>query len=575
MEQQRLMLFVALAFIMFLMFDAWNQDKAEKEIASNTRVANQASNQVATTPSSSSSQVTQAIKSGEIPVAESNPQPVASPSTVPSTQSAEIFQKAQTIKIVTDVLNVSVSTVGGDIRQVKLLDYPAKLNEHDNPFLLMNDTLPRVFIAQSGFTGKTADANTIITAPNHLNTYRADRTNYVLEESKDSMDVSLYWMSPEGVQFTKTYTFQRGSHKVNVKHTVENRSNKTWRGNAYYQLQRTQVSEVDQSQFIYTYMGGVLYSPEERYEKIDFADIQETKLKRDITGGWAAMIQHYFLSAWVPNKDQTKTYYTAFKARNTIYTIGFRDKNETHVVPGETKTFDTVFYAGPKDQDELEKIAQGLELTVDYGVLTIIAKPIFIALTYIHKVVGNWGWAIILLTIFIKLIFYKLSEASYKSMAKMRAVQPRMVAMKERFADDRQGMNKAMMDLYKKEKINPLGGCLPILVQIPVFIALYWVLLESVELRQAPWILWIEDMSAADPYLILPILMAVSMYIQQKLNPAPIDPVQAKVMMALPFVFGIFFMFFPAGLVLYWVVNNVLSIAQQWYITNKVMGAKK
>jgi len=572
MEQQRLMLFVALAFIMFLMFDAWKQDHAIEDISKTASTVTQA-NQSGAVPGSPTSKGT--IPNNEIPVAESTPQSANTSSTVPSEQGTDIFKQGQTIHVVTDVFDITINTVGGDIRQVKLLDYPAKLNEPENPFLLMNETLPRVFVAQSGFTGKSADANTIISAPNHLDVYKADRTNYVLEESKDSMDVNLYWMSRDGVQFTKTYTFHRGSHKVDVKQTVQNNSTRTWRGNAYYQLQRTQVSEVDQSQFIYTYMGGVLYSPEERYEKISFEDMLDSNLKRDITGGWAAMIQHYFLSAWVPEKEQAKTFYTTYKQRNVVYTIGFRDKNETHVAPGARQTFSTTFYAGPKDQAQLEKIAEGLELTVDYGVLTIIAKPIFWLLTKIHGVVGNWGWAIIFLTILIKLMFYKLSEASYKSMAKMRAVQPRMVAMKERFADDRAGMNKAMMEMYKKEKINPLGGCLPILVQIPVFIALYWVLLESVELRQAPWILWIEDMSAADPYLILPILMGISMFIQQKLNPAPIDPVQAKVMMALPFVFGIFFMFFPAGLVLYWVVNNVLSIAQQWYITNKIVGASK
>lgn len=565
MEQQRLMLFVALAFIMFLMFDAWKQDHAIEVVA--------------TTPSGSiESKVGNQRQSDEIPVAESIPRAESSApstSTVPTEQSTNLFRQGQTIHIVTDVLDVTINTVGGDVRQVKLLDYPTNMGETDNPFLLMNEKLPRVFVAQSGFTGKSADGNSSISAPNHLDVYQTERTNYVLDESKDSMDVNLYWMSPDGVQFTKRYTFHRDSHRIDVKQIVENKGNQNWRGNTYYQLQRTQVSEVDQSQFIYTYMGGVIFSPENRYEKISFEDMLDGNLKRDISGGWAAMLQHYFLSAWVPEKTSTKTYYTTYKQRNVVYTIGFRDKEETIVAPGNRQSFNTVLYAGPKDQAKLEKIAEGLELTVDYGVLTVIAKPIFWLLTNIHSVVGNWGWAIILLTIFIKLLFYKLSEASYKSMAKMRAVQPRMVAMKERFADDRAGMNKAMMEMYKKEKINPLGGCLPILVQIPVFIALYWVLLESVELRQAPWILWIKDMSAGDPYYILPLLMGVSMFIQQKLNPTPIDPVQAKVMMALPFVFTIFFMFFPAGLVLYWVVNNVLSIAQQWYITNKVVNEKK
>jgi len=561
MEQQRLMLFVALAFIMFLMFDAWKQDNAIDVVTPPPSVSTQ-------------SKTSTQKHSDEIPVAESVPGSGSSPSTIPTEQSGDIFKQGQSIHVITDVLDVTINTVGGDVRQVKLLDFPTHLGEKNNPFLLMDEKLPRIFVAQSGFTGKSIDANSSTAAPNHLDTYKTERSNYVLDESKETMDVNLYWLSPDGVQFTKRYTFNRGSHKVDVKQIVENKGNKNWRGNAYYQLQRTQVSEVDQSQFIYTYMGGVIFSPENRYEKIKFEDMLDSNLKRDITGGWAAMLQHYFLSAWVPEKTKAETYYTTYKARNVIYTIGFRDKEETLVAPGATESFNTVLYAGPKDQAKLEKIAEGLELTVDYGVLTVIAKPIFWLLTHIHSVVGNWGWAIILLTIFIKLLFYKLSEASYKSMAKMRSVQPRMAAMKERFVDDRAGMNKAMMEMYKKEKINPLGGCLPILVQIPVFIALYWVLLESVELRQAPWILWIKDMSASDPYYILPVLMGISMFIQQKLNPTPIDPIQAKVMMVLPLVFGIFFMFFPAGLVLYWVVNNVLSITQQWYITNKVVKAK-
>lgn len=568
MEQQRLLLFVALAFIMFLMFDAWQKDHKPEQ----TPTASAPAKTTASTSAITSTGDSASDSSNEIPVAESAPQSNAAVSSVPSQTTTELFKQGQAIHVVTDVLDITINTAGGDIRQAKLLDFPTKLHEPDNPFLLMDEKLPRVFVAQSGFTGKKADLNSYISAPNHLSLYKAEQNSYVLDESKDSMDVNLYWLSPEGIQFTKTYTFYRGNHKVDVKHTVNNTSNKNWRGNTYYQLQRTQVSEVDQSQFIYTYMGGVLFSPEERYEKIKFEKMQEENLKREVTGGWAAMIQHYFLSAWVPENNSPEIYYTNYKPDNVIYTIGFRDKNETVVAPGTSHSFKTVFYAGPKDQKKLEEIAEGLELTVDYGVLTVIAKPIFWLLTKIHGVVGNWGWAIILLTILIKGLFYKLSETSYKSMAKMRAVQPRMVAMKERFADDRQGMNKAMMELYKKEKINPLGGCLPIVVQIPVFIALYWVLLESVELRQAPWILWIKDMSAEDPYYILPLLMGVSMFIQQKLNPTPIDPVQAKVMMVLPVVFTVFFMFFPAGLVLYWVVNNVLSITQQWYITNKVVG---
>ena len=285
------------------------------------------------------------------------------------------------------------------------------------------------------------------------------------------------------------------------------------------------------------------------------------------------MIQHYFLAAWIPKKDEDFRYYTRAPG-NEHYIIGMTSPTY-QVAAGQKRTLENELYVGPKLQDKLQAVAPGLELTVDYGILTVIAKPIFWLLEKIHSFVHNWGWSIIFLTLIIKLAFYKLSEASYKSMANMRRMQPRMKALKDRFGDDRAQMNKALMDLYKKEKINPLGGCLPIVVQIPVFISLYWVLLESVEMRQAPFMLWIQDMSTADPYFILPILMGITMVVQQKLNPTPLDPIQAKLMMVLPLVFTVFFAFFPAGLVLYWVVNNMLSISQQWYITRVVIGKDK
>jgi YidC/Oxa1 family membrane protein insertase len=479
------------------------------------------------------------------------------------------------IEVVTDVFRAEIDTVGGDLRRVELLEYPVAVDKPDEPVILMNDSLPNLFVGQSGFTAKrqAEDDNSLIVAPNHYSRYQAGADRYVMREGEDTLAVDLIWESPEGVEFTKTYIFHRGDYEIDVEHTIRNNSEQLWRGNLYAQLQRTQVSEVDTPQFVYTYMGGVIYSPEEKYEKIDFGDMQDGDLQRDVTGGWIAMIQHYFLGAWIPPADQTQTFYSRYIEDNTRYVIGMKQAEEIRVAGGEEQTLNNRLFIGPKLQERMEEIAPGLELTVDYGLLHFISKPLFWVLDFIHDFVGNWGWAIVLLTILIKLVFYKLSEASYKSMANMRRVQPRMQQLKERHAGDRQKMNQALMDLYKKEKINPLGGCLPILVQIPVFIALYWVLLESVELRQAPWILWINNMSAPDPYFILPLIMGVTMFIQQKLNPAPIDPIQAKIMMALPFVFTIFFAFFPAGLVLYWVVNNMLSIAQQYYITRYVVKA--
>ena len=316
------------------------------------------------------------------------------------------------------------------------------------------------------------------------------------------------------------------------------------------------------------YTGGAISSPEKRYEKITFDAMTEQPLSRDVQGGWVAMIQHYFVSAWVPGQQESNHLYTK-ALPDERFIIGLVEPT-VQVPPGATGTLDAELYMGPKDQTRLEQIATGLDLTVDYGWLWFIAQPLFWLLKWFHHLVGNWGVAIILVTLLIKLAFYKLSATSYRSMANMRRMAPKMQDLKQRYAGDREKLNHAMMELYKKEKINPLGGCLPIVVQIPVFIALYWMLLESVELRQAPFFLWIHDLSVMDPYYVLPLLMGVSMFIQQRLNPAPPDPIQAKVMMALPFVFTVFFAFFPAGLVLYWFVNNLISIAQQWFITRRI-----
>jgi YidC/Oxa1 family membrane protein insertase len=339
-------------------------------------------------------------------------------------------------------------------------------------------------------------------------------------------------------------------------------------GSQYQQLQRIPPTKDDNSQFVYTYTGGVLSSPEKRYQKISFEDMTEEPVQLDIQDGWAAMIQHYFVAAWVPPAGQVDRYF-ARGVGNNRFVIGMTGP-ATEIPAGGSSTLSSQLFVGPKIQDRLEKLAPGLELTVDYGWLTIIAQPLFWLLKNIHALIGNWGWSIILLTMLIKAVFFKLSETSYRSMANMRKLQPRIQAIRERHAGDKQKVNQAMMDLYKREKINPMGGCLPILVQIPVFIALYWMLLESVELRQAPFMLWIQDLSAPDPFYVLPLLMGVSMFLQQRLNPAPPDPIQAKVMMALPVVFTVFFLWFPSGLVLYWLVNNILSIAQQWVITKRV-----
>jgi len=566
MDQQRPLLFIALAIVLFLLWTAWQRDYGPKPQAPATATT--------TAPADAKTQ-SPAADTSDVPMGTDTSTTPSSHAEVPTAEGdGKVLASGKRIEVVTDVFRAEIDTVGGDLRKVELLDYPVDPKKPDEPFVLMNDTLPNLFVSQSGFTAKQDRGdNTLIQAPNHHTRYQAKATHYELQKGKDSLTVNLTWKSPEGVEFTKSYVFQRGKYLIDVQNSINNPTDKTWRGNLYTQLQRTQISQIDSPRFVYTYMGGVIYSPEDKYEKIKFTEMQDTNLNRKVTGGWTAMIQHYFLGAWIPSADAPQIFYTRYIKNHVRYVIGMKSANEIQVPGGQIKTLDDRLYVGPKLQDRLAKIAPGLDLTVDYGLLHFIAKPIFWLLEKIHGFIGNWGWSIVLLTILIKALFYKLSETSYKSMANMRRVQPRMKQLKERFGDDRQKMNQALMDLYKKEKINPLGGCLPIVVQIPVFISLYWVLLESVEMRQAPWILWISNLSGPDPYFILPVLMGVTMFIQQKLNPAPMDPIQAKIMMVLPFVFTVFFAFFPAGLVLYWVVNNTLSIAQQYYITRYVVKA--
>lgn len=564
MEQQRLLLTIGLSLLLYVAYDTWQLDFGPKPVAS------------VSAPLSTTSDRTDT--SADVPMGSDNKP--ASHSAVPSAESAPVIsatkiQQAQRILVETDTLRVEIDSRGGDVRVVDLLKYPKATKGDKESFRLMTDDINTLFIAQSGFAGKKESADSVVAAPNHNTVYKVENTEYKLADGKNSLVVNLYWTSPEGVRFTKIYEFKRDSYQIKVSHKIENGSQKMWRGNAYQQLQRKEYSDENQSSFIYTYTGGVLYSPENKYEKINYSDMADrefgAKLSQlEIKEGWAAMIQHYFLAAWVPEKEAKQHYFTR-DLGDSRYAFGMKASEEVHVDAGQSAVVANTLFVGPKLQDRLEELAPGLELTVDYGFLTFIAKPIFILMKYIHQLVNNWGWTIILLTLLIKLVFYKLSEASYKSMANMKKIQPRMVALKERFGDDRQKMNAAMMEMYKKEKINPLGGCLPILVQIPVFIALYWVLLESVELRQAHWIFWLNDLSTKDPYFVLPLLMGITMFIQQKLNPAPMDPIQAKIMMALPVVFTVFFAFFPSGLVLYWVVNNALSIAQQWYITRIVI----
>ncbi len=388
-------------------------------------------------------------------------------------------------------------------------------------------------------------------------------------ENSDSLSVPMRWESDNGLTVIKTYTFTRDSYLVDVNYQIENQSGERFAAYPYAQFNRNQPE--DDSFMIYTYTGAVFSSPGNEYEKVDFGELEKNDFRRDVNGGWAAMIQHYFVAAFIPAEPLQEISLYGKAINNTNYTAGIRFPAVV-AENGEQAQTSYQIYLGPKEHQRLEPIADNLDLTVDYGILTIISKPLFIVMEWLHKLTGNWGWSIVLLTILIKLAFYKLSAASYRSMASMRKLTPKLATLKERYGDDKQKFNQAMMDLYRTEKINPLGGCLPILVQMPVFLAFYWVLVESIELRQADFILWINDLTAMDPYFVLPVLFGLSMWFQQKLNPMPQDPAQAMMMKIFPIVFTVFFAFFPAGLVLYWVVNNLLSIAQQWYITRK-MGA--
>ena len=479
----------------------------------------------------------------------------------------------RTVTVETDLVTIELALRGGDVRRLDLRQIPVSLDEPRRPYRLL-DNRRDVYLVQSGLLhDRLPDiADPARRAPSHHAGYVAGRDRYTLTESEDVLRVPLTWRSGE-VEVEKTYVFRRGSYLIEIEHRVRNRGARPWVGRQYAQLRRTPPLDGG-SLLLYTFTGAAYYDG--TYNKVAFDEIAEAPLAQSIVGGWAAMLQHYFVSALIPGADVRSDYYTkavqgtARSGGRDEYLVGLRTA-PLSVAPGGEGRFSMHLYSGPKRQEDLDRIADGLELTTDYGVFTVISKPLFWLLNRLHSVFGNWGWAIIVLTFLIKLVFYKLSEASYRSMARMRKFQPRIMALRERYKDDRQRMSQEMMALYRKEKVNPLGGCLPILVQIPVFIALYWVLLESVELRQAPFVFWIHDLSVRDPYFVLPLLMGATMVVQHKLNPTPPDPIQAKVMMVLPVVFTVFFAFFPSGLVLYWFVNNLLSISQQWYIMRRVL----
>ncbi|WP_457666862.1 membrane protein insertase YidC [Thiolapillus sp.] len=551
MDNIRLFLIMALAYTGFLLWQAWQDDYVQPQQV-------QATQESAKTGDSTSSADKSVPEVPSVANIDSATPQVAKP-TDPSRPSVN----GQLVTVTTDTLKVSLDTRGGTIVETLLLKYPVSIQQPDVKYRLMSRSPDDFFISQNGLLGAENQE-----APNHEDLFSTSQTSYTLKDGQEQLVVDMFWTGKTGVKVTKRYTFTRGSHKVELENIVENASTAPWQVREYRQLQRGESKKKGKGMISRAFVGGVSWDPEDKYQKYDFDDLKAGKLNKEVTHGWIAMIQHYFLAAEIPPPEKPRHFYSKGLA-NGHYVIGAYSP-AVNIAPGDSYSFSGSIYMGPKDQDTLEHIAEGLDLVVDYGWLTLLAKPMYEILSWINSIVGNWGWTILIFTVLIKAVFFKLSETSYRSMAKMRNLTPRIQALKDRYGDDKQRMQQAMMELYKESGANPLGGCLPMLVQMPFFIALYWVLMESVEMRQAPWILWIKDLSVMDPYYVLPVIMGITMFVQQKLNPAPPDPMQAKLMMALPFVFTVMFAFFPSGLVLYWVANNALSIAQQWVITKRI-----
>ncbi|RMS86058.1 membrane protein insertase YidC [Pseudomonas savastanoi] len=559
MDIKRTILIVALAIVTYVGVLKWNQDYGQAAMPTQNVAASTIAPGIPDTAAG-----TNGSASADVPSASATANTAAAPLETPAVASKDL------IHVKTDVLDLAIDPVGGDVVQLRLPLYPRRQDRPDVPFQLFDNGGERTFLAQSGLTGINGPDARAAGRP----VYTSTQKTYQLADGQDTMVVDLKF-SENGVNYIKRFTFKRGLYDLVMTYVVDNQSAQPWAGNLFAQLKRDASSDPSSTTATgtATYLGAALWTAAEPYKKVSMKDIDKGQVKETVQGGWVAWLQHYFVTAWIPDHNATNAVQTRKDSQGN-YIIGFTSPTLS-VAPGAQGETSATLYAGPKSQAVLKELSPGLELTVDYGFLWFIAQPIFWLLQHIHAILGNWGWSIIVLTMLIKGLFFPLSAASYKSMARMRAVAPKLALLKEQHGDDRQKMSQAMMELYKKEKINPLGGCLPILVQMPVFLSLYWVLLESVEMRQAPWILWITDLSIKDPFFILPIIMGATMFIQQRLNPTPPDPMQAKVMKMMPIIFTFFFLWFPAGLVLYWVVNNTLSIAQQAYITRKIEAATK
>lgn len=535
MDTRRLVLFVIFSMSILMLWDAWQRQHEPvadiQQVPNNNAVTAQSANPAGAV-------------NGDVAV-----------------DSDYKLQSGQRLNITTDLYKAEIETTGGDLRRLELLKHRASDNDKTNFVLLDDAAKPMTYVAQSGLLG--ADL------PTHKTLFTSAATSYQMQTGQDKLEVRLSWVA-NGVTVDKIYTFHRNKYVIDVTYEVKNDTVAAITPVVYYQI--VHDSESNQgSALMPTFTGGSYYTEASKFKKLAFSDMEKEPLKLASNDGWVGLLQHYFVSAWIPKDGLARQFYTE-KLSDNMYRIGSKSILSS-IAPGASLSITARLFSGPQTKKDLHSTAPGLEYTVDYGWLTVLAAPLFWVLSKIYDLVHNWGVAIILLTILIKAAFYPLSAKSYRSMAQMRELAPRLEALKQKFGDDRQKMQHAMMELYKTEKINPMSGCLPILLQIPVFIALYWMLLGSVELRHAPFFGWIQDLSAIDPYYILPLIMGASMIIQTKLNPKPTDPIQAKVMTWMPVIFSVFFFFFPAGLVLYWVVNNIISIWQQWYVNKSIHAA--
>jgi YidC/Oxa1 family membrane protein insertase len=558
MDSQRLLPWFALGLLLWVNYESWQRDYARPAPSS---------------PSSATAPAASGSLADQVPGAP--PLPAAAPAagTVAATSGAQAAPPAaQThapaLHVTTDVLDLDISTQGGTLERADLLDYPVTKKDPGKKVRLLADQPPEArFLLESGLVGVDGAS-----APDHRAEWHAQAEQYHLAPGQAELLVPLTWSDGHGLGVTKTFVFKPGSYAIELRYSVRNDGPQPWRGASYAQLLR-HYEEVDRSMWnpdTYAYRGPAIYTGE-KYQKLDVKKPDADALpKRPVAGGWAAALQHHFVAAIVPGASVTASYSLSYAGGDYL----LREVDEARdVASGASAEFHSTFFVGPKLQAQLVQVSPELDRTADYGRLTIIAKPLFWLLAAVHRFIGNWGFTIIFVTFLIKLAFYKLAATSGRSMAKMRNLAPRMKDIQERYKDNREELGKQMMELYKREKINPLAGCLPIVVQIPVFIAFYWVLLESVEMRQAPWLLWVQDLSSRDPYFILPVVMAGAMWLQFKLNPPPPDPMQAKIFAFMPFVMAFTMAFFPAGLVLYWITNTALSVLQQWRI-NKVVEAE-